>query len=350
MMTARLPERVQLARLPTPVERLGRLSAALGVTILVKRDDLTGMPLSGNKVRKLEYVLGEARRLDATDVITTGGIQSNHCRATTLACRKLGIVPHLLLRTSDGQPPSELDGNHLLDALAGAEMRYVTSSEYTTRDIFLARWADELSAADKRPYVVPEGASTALGALGYVSMVEEFRAQLDAGAVPGGDAPDFVVCPSGTGGTAAGLVAGIATETLGTQEAPPRVVTYAVCDNEAFFRERIGGILEDLAAGYMPDLDPAAVELDVVDAFVGEGYGLSTPEELGFLAEIARTEALLLDPVYTGKAFRGLVEEIRQGERYPQGSTILFVHTGGLFGLFPKRIELTSALSEILKP
>lgn len=343
MANTRLPERLSLAHLPTPVERLPGLSAALGVTLLVKRDDLTGMPLSGNKIRKLEFVLAQARRQDATDVLTTGGVQSNHCRAVAVAARKLGLVPHLLLRTPDGQPPEALDGNLLLDWMVDADLRTITPAEYAMRDVLLGRWADELTAAGRRPYVIPEGASNALGALGYVVMVEELLAQVASGAVPGGRLPDFVVHACGSGGTAAGLAAGLALQSLGPEAQRPRLVAYAVCDDEGTFRARIDGLLADLAAGFLPDLDPALTPYEVVDAYRGVGYALSTPEELRFLRWVARTDGLLLDPVYTGKAFRGLAEEIRAGTRYPQGATILFVHTGGLFGLFPKRAELLAA-------
>lgn len=329
MVTPRLPERLNLAHLPTPVERLPRLSAELGVTLLVKRDDLTGMPLSGNKIRKLEYVLAEARRQDATDLLTTGGVQSNHCRATAVAARRLGLEPHLLLRTPDGKAPAEVDGNQLLDWLVGADMRYCTPSEYATRDIQLARWADELTSQGKRPYVIPEGASNAVGALGYAACVEELKAQLAAGQIPGGKAPDFVVHACGSGGTAAGLAAGLATAGLGPEGHVTRLITYAVCDDEAYFREKVGGILEDLAGGYLPALDPAAASFEVVDAWKGVGYALSTPEELRFLRDVARREALLLDPVYTGKAMAGLVDLVRKGV-FERGQTVVFWHTGGV--------------------
>ncbi len=330
-----LPERLRLARLPTPVERLSRLSRDLGVNLLVKRDDLTGMSLSGNKVRKLEFSLAEAERLGASAVITTGGIQSNHCRATAIAARKRGLTPYLLLRTPDGAAPAVPDGNHFLDRLVGAEIRYITPEEYVTRDILLARWADELRSTGEQPFVIPEGASDALGALGYVVMAEELAGQIADGEVPGGAVPDFVVHACGSGGTAAGLAAGLARAGL-----PSRVVAYAVCEDVAYFREKIDGLLEDLVTRYLPELQVEADRYEVVDAFKGDGYALSTPEELALIQEVARREALLLDPVYSGKAFRGLVEEIRAGERYPQGSTVLFVHTGGLFGLFPKRDEM----------
>jgi D-cysteine desulfhydrase len=335
-MTANaFPDRLPLARLPTPVERLPRLSRELGVKLLVKRDDLTGMPLSGNKIRKLEFSLAEARRQEASAVITVGGVQSNHCRATAVAARKLGLTPYLLLRTPDGAPPAEEDGNLLLDRLVGAEIRYVTPEEYATRDILLARWADELREGGEQPFVIPEGASDALGALGYVQMVRELRDQHAAEQIPGGRLPEFIVHACGSGGTAAGLAAGVALEGLDVE-----VVSYAVCEDAVYFRQKIDGLLRDVAAAYASALDPAQARYTVEDGFKGVGYAQSTPEELERLVDVARTEALLLDPVYTGKAFGGMLQELRAGGRYPPGSTLLFVHTGGLFGLFPQRAAL----------
>ncbi|MDY0001657.1 MAG: D-cysteine desulfhydrase family protein [Polyangia bacterium] len=344
MPDLRLPDRLSLARLPTPVERLNALSAELGVSLLVKRDDLTGMPMSGNKIRKLEFVLAEAKRRDSTDLLSTGGVQSNHCRAVAVAARRLGLQPHLLLRTPDGRAPGETDGNLLLNFMLDADIRYINPAEYEMRDILLGRWADELTEAGRRPYVIPEGASNALGSLGYFLMVKELEAQLQEGRLPGNRPPDFLVHACGSGGTAAGLAAGLTLHPFGPDGARPRLVSYSVCDDEATFRARIDGIISDLASGFLPTLDESAASYDLVDAYRGEGYALSTPAELRFIREIARAEGLLLDPVYTGKAFRGMVEEIRLGSRYPQGSTILFVHTGGLFGLFPKRAELLAAL------
>jgi len=341
MFVAHLPARVSLARLPTPVERLSRLSRELGVTLLVKRDDLTGAPLSGNKVRKLEFSLAEAGRQDATCVLTTGGAQSNHCRATAVAGRRLGLAPYLLLRTEDGGPPADLDGNLLLDWLVGAKLRYITPAEYANRDILLARWADELRLAGERPFVIPEGASDPLGALGYVVMAHELADQLAAGDVPGKGPVEFLVHACGSGGTAAGIAAG-----LQLLDLPIRLVAYAVCDDAQTFRARIDSILEGLAGRYLPGLDPASVSYEVVDGYQGRGYGLSTPEELALLRRVASVEGLLLDPVYTGKAFRGLVEDVRSGVRYPQGSRIMFLHTGGLFGVFPKRAELLTSTDE----
>jgi len=329
------PERLSLARLPTPVQRMERLSEELGVNLLVKRDDLTGMELSGNKIRKLEFVLAEAMAQRSTAVITTGGLQSNHCRATALAAVGLGLRPYLLLHTPQGKPPPEPDGNHLLDLMVGADIRYITTGQYADSETHLARWAQELKAAGERPFTIPSGASTPVGALGYVAMVEELMAQHRAGDLPGGKLPDAIVHACGSGGTAAGIAMG--TRVFGLDA---KVVSYAVCDDVAYFLHKIDGIINGAAALFDGLPTAGEVSYEVVDEFKGIGYALSTAQELAFLRDLARADALLLDPVYSGKAFRGLVEELRRGERYDAGSTVLFVHTGGLFGLFPKRREL----------
>ncbi len=329
------PERLSLARLPTPVQRMDRLSEELGVNLLVKRDDLTGMELSGNKIRKLEFVLADALARNSTAVLTTGGLQSNHCRATALAAVGLGLRPYLLLHTPDGEPPPEPDGNHLLCLMVGADIRYIPTEQYPDSDAHLARWALELIANDERPFAIPSGASTPLGALGYVAMVDELLGQHRAGDLPGGNLPDAIAHACGSGGTAAGLAIGARVYGLDV-----KVVSYAVCDDTAYFHQKIDRIIDGAAQRFDGLPGSKDVSYEVTDEFKGVGYALSTAEELAFLRDLARADALLLDPVYSGKAFRGLVEELRRKDRYQPGSTVLFVHTGGLFGLFPKRKEL----------
>lgn len=331
-----MPKKLSLARLPTPVEPLPRLSEELGVTLLCKRDDLTGLALSGNKIRKLEFVLAEALAQGADGVITCGGVQSNHCRATAVAARRLGLDTFLLLRTPDGRPVEELDGNLFLDRLVGAAVRFIGPADYERRDEMMAAWATALADQGRRAFVIPEGASDARGALGYVSMVAELAAQIEAGELPGGiDRVDFLVHACGSGGTACGLAVGNRVYGLGA-----RVVSYAVCRDEAYFRARIEGLIRDFAAAFGGIAGPDEAPFAVVDEFKGIGYALSTPEELALIRDVARGDGIFLDPVYTGKAFRGLVTEARQGERYPPGSVVLFVHTGGLFGLFPAWREM----------
>jgi len=306
------PPRVPLARLPTPLVPLDRLSDHWGgPRIFVKRDDLTGSTLTGNKVRKLEYCLGEAMALGAKRVATCGGIQSNHCRATAVACAQLGIACTLFLRCEGA--PGAADGNHLLDVLVGADVNFVTPEEYRA----LKPPADA--------YWIPEGASNEVGMWGYVTACEELRERKFAA----------LVHAVGSGGTTAGLVAG---KVLFDVEAP--LLGVCVCDDAAFFYAKIEAILRAGAMrwkrlGKLPHV-PAMVEL--VDGFVGKGYAKNRPEEWHLLREVAEIEGLILDPVYTVKAMLALRQMIRDG-RFTKGQDVCFLHTGGIYGLFPKRHE-----------
>jgi len=294
------------------------------VDLRVKRDDLTGSDLSGNKVRKLEYLLAEALEQGADTLVTCGGAGSNHCRATAVVAARHGLGCALLLRTPLGAaPPEPWGGNLLLDRLVGAETRFVTPARYRDYAGMFDEACAELKARGRRPYVVPEGGSNALGSLGYA---DAWREVLE-------DWPeaDSLVCAMGSGGTAAGLVMG-RRETGGVG---PRLVAVNVCNDAPFFRRRIASILGD----------PADDELEILDGFKGRGYALSTPEELAFVADVARTEGLLVDPVYTGKALLGLVRTL---ERQPEvlGRRVLFLHTGGIYGLFDQGRAFAGVLSQ----
>jgi D-cysteine desulfhydrase len=326
------PPRLPLARLPTPLEPLRRASAALGVEILVKRDDLTGSVETGNKIRKLELLCAEAVATGADVLLTCGGAQSNHARATALAAARLGLGARLFLRVPDPSSPPPLQANLLLDRLAGAEIVWISREQYRQRAAIMAAAAGELAAAGRRPYVIPEGGSNALGAWGYVRAVEELAADL-AGR------PATVIYAAGSGGTGAGLIAGVALLGLDL-----RVVGVNVCDDRATFVAAIGGIVEELARAWGLELDfERERDVEILDGYVGRGYAESRPEELRDLAELARTEGVVLDPVYTGKAWHGMASELRRDPR-AFGERIVFLHTGGVFGLFPKAAELAPLL------
>ena len=305
------PPRLRLAQLPTPIQHLERLSADLGVELWAKRDDLTGMGLSGNKVRKLEYLLADAQQQGATAVVTTGGIQSNHCRTTAVAARMLGLRPVLLLR---GEDPGVPDGNLLLDRLLGAEIQWCSADAYRDRrDEIMQAIAQRLRDEGERPYVVPEGGSNGLGALAYAAAADEVR---DGGF-------DHIFVAVGSGGTVAGLA-------MADLEA--HVHGIAVCDDAASFTARVEHIHRDAGA---TTVDPAGWSID--DGYRGEAYGVAGPEVWGTIALMARREGLLLDPCYTGKAMHALVSEVRAGQ---VTGRVLFWHTGGAFGLFGRGAEL----------
>jgi len=318
---------LDLARLPTPLERLDRPSARLGVDIWVKRDDLTGLALSGNKVRKLAWLLADARSRGATTVITTGGIQSNHCRATAACAARLGLRCVLLLR---GAPPqgAELDGNLLLDAVFGAEVRWCTPEGYRDRDAKMGAIAAELAAAGEVPYGVPEGGSNGLGAAAFAAAGQELADQ----AADAGVSFEAVLCGVGSGGTLAGLaMAGLDARVLGV----------AVCDDAATFRRRVGEIGAQAEAHglTLPAWGPQT--WDVLEGFQGPGYARTTPDALRAQVALARETGLLLDPVYTGKTWLALEALIARGALT---GPVLFWHTGGAFGLFGRGGEIAAAL------
>ena len=325
---------VPLALKPTPLEEMRGTSEALGLRVRVKRDDLTGSHLSGNKVRKLEYLMRHALACDATHIVTTGGIQSNHCRATALTARKLGMTPVLLLRTPTGRLddlPSPATGNVFLNLLAGADIRTCTPQEYGDRDARMAAIADELREQGHRPYIIPEGGSNALGALGYVACALEIAAQA------GPALPATVVCAVGSGGTFAGLALGFKHLNLGV-----RVIGIPVCDDANYFRQRITAIADDACTRFgLTRLEPQDIVL--VDGFQGRGYALNTPEELALIRDVARRDGLIVDPVYSGKAFRALTH-IAQEQTARLGGDTVFLHTGGIFGLLAKSKEFEGLL------
>ena len=321
------PPAVEFANLPTPLVPLEQLSKEIGHELHCKRDDLTEAALTGNKIRKLEFLLAAALDAGAEGVVTCGGAQSNHARATALAAARLGLRSKLLLRTTDPEHPPALEGNVLLDRLAGAEIRWISPEQYAAREALLAK---EVEASNNTLYAIPEGGSNALGAVGYIRCAEELGEQL-------GQVPATIVCAVGSGGTAAGLIAGCRLFDL-----PYRVIGICVADDKPTFQGRIAGICHELAQRFHVDvaIDPEGVE--VWDGYVGRGYALSQPEELATIVRVARSEGLVLDPVYTGKAMYGLLTELEKGRELAE--PIVFLHTGGIFGLF----DQTEALRALL--
>jgi D-cysteine desulfhydrase len=322
------PPRIELARLPTPLRRLHRFGDRLGVELYMKRDDLTGIALTGNKVRKLEFVLADALAQNADIVLTCGGAQSNHSRATAIAAAMVGLHCRLLLRTADPANPPPIEGNILLDRMAGAEIVWITHEEYRNRHEVFEREASALRKEGRTPYIIPEGASNPVGSWGYVLAAEELAR--DISGLPGGpERPTTIIHATGSGGTASGMILGARLAGLSA-----RVVTFNVCEDESYFIRVIGDICEQLIASYRLTIDlDRQRDISIIDGYVGRGYAVSRPEELALLCDVARTEGIFLDPVYTGKAFYGMVQELK---RDPGcfGERVVFVHTGGIFSLF----------------
>jgi D-cysteine desulfhydrase len=315
--------RLPLAHLPTPLVEPARLARSLGLDLWVKRDDATGGAEAGNKIRKLEWLLADALARGAGTVITCGGLQSNHARATALCAASLGLEAILYLRTPQPEGGAPLEGNVLLDRLAGAEIRLITPETYRDRERVMAEAAAELQRGGRAAYVIPEGGSNGLGALGYVEAMREVRAQLDQG-VAGGGAFDVIVHACGSGGTAAGVALG-----AGHHGVARAVRPMAVCDDAPTFERAIARITAE-ARALAPGLGEAA-ELTVDDRAKGPAYAVSTAEQRALIARVARESGLVLDPVYTGKAFAGLAAMAESGAL--RGARVLFLHTGGLPGL-----------------
>lgn len=311
---------LSLAYYPTPVEELDRLRAALpgAPRLLVKRDDALSFGFGGNKVRKIEMVAAQARREGADTLITTGGVQSNHCRVTAAAAARLGMRCVIV---ANGLPPERLTGNALLDAMFGAEVRYVATRD--DRAPAMEAAAAELRAQGRHPVVIPLGASTPLGALGFVRAVGELVGQLPA-------PPDYIFHSTSSGGTQAGLVAGCALHGLST-----RVIGISADEPVAGLQATVSSILEGIGGLLGVDGRELAASRPIeADArFVGEGYGLPTEASREAQHLLATTHALVVDHTYTAKALAGLIGWIREG-RFGAGDTVIFWHTGGQTAVF----------------
>lgn len=322
------PPRLRLANTPTRGHWL-RYGERLGAKIWIKRDDHTGSELMGNKVRKLEYLMAEAVASEATHVITCGGEQSNHARATAFAAAQLGMRSILILRCDAPARPPRATGNILLDRMVGAELQWITRPAWRDRNQLLAEAADRVKAAGGRPYIIPEGGSNALGSWGYLRAAHELADDLSGIAAP--DHPVTIVYACGSGGTGAGLVLGA--KLLGFAARGIRVAGIAVCDDRAYFVDSIGRICADFEERWQLPVHITPEDIDILDGHVGLGYAKSRPEELATIGEVCQSDGVVLDPVYTGKAFHGVVTELRRDPaRF--GSAVAFVHTGGMFGLF----------------
>ena len=311
---------VELASSPTPIEEMKRLAAALGPAsprLFVKRDDLLPFGCGGNKVRKIQTVVAEAKAQGADALITCGGVQSNHARVTAAAGAALGMKVVLVVNGTEQANPT---ANARLDRLFGAEIRHVPSRD--ERIPAMERAASELRAVGHRPFVVPLGASTATGALGFARGVAELSAS--------GIKPDVIVHSSSSGGTQAGLIAGCAL--LGVRA---RVIGISADESSESLRGIVAGLLDAIAErlGAKRETIDGGHTIDVDDSQVGDGYGVPTAASTEALELIARREGLLLDPVYTAKAMAGLIARVRLGSFKP-GTTVLFWHTGGQVGYF----------------
>ena len=311
MKTTQDFDRVSIGVFPTPVQKLESISRLLGTQVYVKRDDLTGLGLGGNKVRKLEYLLADAKAQGAEVVFTTGGAQSNHAMLTAAAARKLGMTPILILKK---RGVTARQGNQLLEHLMGVDVRFMDTDDYA--DIYAEM--DRVGKALGRPYYkIPCGGSNALGTLGYVDCAREIRDQ--------GLHFDHLICAEGSGGTMAGLALGAKLYLPGTR------VTGMMVDSDPF-EEITVRLMREAAALLDADVQVSAEDFDLRD-LCGPGYAIPSQEGNAAVAMMAENEGLFLDPVYTGKAFAGLIAMAREGAFKPT-DRVLFLHSGGAGGLF----------------
>jgi len=315
-----LPPRVRLAQLPTPLVEYQRLTELWGGPhVWVKRDDLTGFGLSGNKVRKLEFHLGAAQEAGTDTVLTCGAVQSNHCRATALAAARIGMRAVLFLRSFDGGPPDRSVANHRLDELAGAEIRYITPAEYKKRDVIMSAAAKQFESQGARTWVIPEGASDAIGmwgmALGFQELIDQTT------LIPGRIAAVWHAASSA--GTTAGF--GWAADRAGF---PVLNVACSIGDSAKTLSSRVEGIWAEAAAATGSSIPTPPLEY--LDRYIGGGYGIASVEEVRLQEEATRHSGLLFDPTYTGKALYGMAREIATG-RFAADEHVIFWHTGGGF-------------------
>lgn len=321
-----MQKKLSLANFPTKIEKLEKISNESGVNIYIKRDDQTGSEISGNKIRKLEYSIYEALENGCDTLITCGGIQSNHARATAAAGIKLGMKAILVLR-SDETP--EMEGNYFLDKVIGADVRIISSDDYRERRMeIMQKIKAESDAEGHKAYIIPEGASNGIGSLGYYSAMKEIKEQEKELGIKF----DRIVAAVGSGGTYAGLCMGNAEFFNGEK----KITGFNVCDDAEFFKKRSEEIIEEAQKYLDKSIIIKAEEMDIIDGYVGIGYAQSRDEELEFIQKTAKKEGVIFDPVYTGKAMYGMMNEIEKGT-FKKGENVLFIHTGGLFGIFSKR-------------
>jgi D-cysteine desulfhydrase len=291
----------------------------------IKRDDMTGVELTGNKVRKLEYLLYRAKKIKADYIFTCGGDQSNHCRATVLAALSVGIKTRLFLWGSDRKLP---DSNLFIDKLVNAEVEYLNWKEYQRVNEIMDERAKMLAKKGLKADVIPTGGSNKLGIWGYINFVDELAAQIDLNKLSG------IILPVGSGGTAAGLLLGLAMR-------GSRIKVYGVnvFPDAELFRQIIFDIIRECRREYKIKAEVDESRLVMLDGYSTEGYKKISPDKVKVIRQFAEQTGIILDPAYTGKAFYAYSENFLKNRKR---SNILFLHTGGIFGVFAKRKEYLS--------
>jgi D-cysteine desulfhydrase family pyridoxal phosphate-dependent enzyme len=323
--------RFMLGHLPTTLDEAAALSERLGFRVLIKRDDNTGFALGGNKVRKLEFLIGDAVAQGADVVITTGGVQSNHARLTAAACRKAELECRLILNRG---PHNGVQGNLLLDHLLGAGVEVLDSENPADAIPAMESLAEQLRAEGRKPYVIPRGGSVPQGATGYAAMIAELLPQIDTLGV----SPTALYLATGSTGTHSGTLAGLASAGC---DLPVQGVSVSRPTDlqEEMVLKLSNATLKHL--GFEESITAEQVRVD--DRFRGPAYGYPVESTMEAIEVLAMDEAIILDPVYTGKAMAGLLAHAREGRLGPD-DTVVFIHTGGAPALFAYNADVQQAL------
>jgi D-cysteine desulfhydrase len=308
-----VPPKKSLAQIPTPLEVI----KFEGRSFFLKRDDLTGCELSGNKIRKLEYLLADANQKRADIIFTSGGDQSNHARATVIAARKIGLKTKLFLWGKDTPNPG---GNLFLDKVFGADIQYFSEKEFEKVNDIMFEQRLALLKKKKNAYVFPAGGSTTLGIWGYINFINELKKQIDLSKI------DSIVAACGSGGTAAGMMVGAALNKLRV-----KIIAVHVLMTKKEMEKHILQLAEGCVLDYKLNCNINPDNLVVVDGYSREGYKKISPQKVKLVKKFAEETGILFDPAYTGKAFTAYYENyLKKGK----GKKSIFIHTGGLFGVF----------------
>jgi len=310
------PKKLTIANLPTPIQKI----EFEGAKFLIKRDDFTGMELTGNKIRKLEYILHDVKKKKSDILFTSGGDQSNHARATAIAAKQIGVQTKLFLW---GKDSNNAEGNLFLDKVVKTDIKFLTKKEYSSVNEIMLEDSKRLQKRKKKVYVLPSGGSTPLGLWGYINFINELNEQTNFKNIKG------ILSAYGSGGTSAGMLLGAAMLGLNV-----KIYAVNVLDDPEFVRNKIIELVEDAIFDFKIDVKVNFNNLVILDGYSDEGYKNIETRKLKVIKKFFQTTGILLDPTYTGKAFYAYYDNFLKNKK---SSNVLFVHTGGLYGVFAKR-------------
>jgi len=319
----KIPNKIKLANLPTPIEQL----SFRGKKFLVKRDDYTGTDFSGNKIRKLEHLLYDAKKKKADTIFTCGGEQSNHCRATVSAAASVGLKTKLFLW---GKDSGSSDGNLFLSKMYGANISFLNKRNYADVNEIMFEEKESLDTKGRKVYVIPEGGSTTLGIWGYILFMSELKKQIGTSKING------IISAAGTGGTTAGMMVGAALLKMKL-----KIFAVNVLYDEKEIKDKILHLTEGVISDYKLNCKINESDLEIIDGYSNEGYKNINKDKLDIITDLSQETGMLLDPAYTGKAFAAYNDHFLMNNKITQ---IIFLHTGGMIGAFSKRKKYLDSL------